>query len=87
MKINTFSGRILVVDGKTFNFKSSDEKVEARLVSEVLDLRNETIKCNGSNASFGGQYNSIGLSINDSMVVAVGGYLPGLGYDTFTSCE
>ena len=68
--------------------KSSEENVEARLVSEVLDLRNESIKCNGSIASFGpGQHNSIGLSINDSMVVAVGGYLPGLGYDTFTSCE
>ena len=52
-----------------------DQKFEDDLVSEILDLRNYTIKCNGtSDIGFGGLINSIGLSLNDSVVLALGGH-------------
>ena len=73
LEIYIFAGRIIVVGGRTINSTSMDPPP----VSEILDLRNYTIKCNGSSdITFGGLVNSIGLSSNDySMFIAFGGHM------------
>ena len=69
-----------------------DKKLEDYLLPEVLDLRNDTIRCNGTISNtkvpeqFLGLVNSIGFSLNDTTVVAVGGYEDG-AKSHFTKCE